>query len=618
MSKKNKQYINKNNIKSVSLITITQFSRFECLNILFELIKEQTYSNIIEWIIVEGSKDILDADLNKEKITNLISQKQTELNLKIIYIEKKQNAKLGELRNIGNSKCTGEIIVCMDDDDYYPPSRVEHAVKKLSESNFKIAGCSNHYMYDYNLNMLVQMKIYGKYHSPNSCMAWKKEYLKINSHDPDKDYGEESSFTNNFTEPMVQLEPDSTLILSSHNLNTFSKKKFFISVANGLECTVDKIIYAPIESFIPKKYYDKYNYLFDYSSSSNDYSIYDIVYMCGGFSISWDPSDKKLGGSEQAVVNLSENWVKNGKKVIVYGEVPDKTINGVEYKKWYKFNYKIKYKNLILWRIYGLMSVLPFGIKADFIGFDVHDNFVGQIKEYYIKYKNFANKIFLKSNYHKDFFIEHIDFNYDKNKLVIIPNGVRIEKFVNPPYPVERNPYRFCYCSYYSRGLDTIISKLWPIIYSYEPRAELHVYYGIESIENEEYRKYIQFLLSQPGVMDHGKQPVELISREKYMSTFHLYLTNTKAEIDCISIKESILAGCIPIISNFGVFKERDGIHLDFDNDKQIQMAGIIIINLLKNPDKLEIYKNQLTESKSKIFGWDKIAFEWINSIQHI
>ena len=189
---------------------------------------------------------------------------------------------------------------------------------------------------------------------------------------------------------------------------------------------------------------------------------------------------------------------------------------------------------------------------------------------------------------------------------------MRIDNFSNQDsIIIQRNPYRFCYCSCYTRGLDVIISKVWTIIYSYEPRAELHVYYGIESINNQEYKNYLQLLLSQPGVMDHGRQPLEIISREKHMSTFHLYLTNTTTEIDCISIKESIITGCIPIISNFGVFKERDGIHLDFNNDTQIKMAAINIITLLKNPNKVEIYKNQISESKSKIFGWEQIAIDW-------
>jgi hypothetical protein len=616
---------------SVSIITITQLNRFDSLKILLDLINNQTYPNIIEWIIVEGSKLDSDANLNKTNINNMIeefesesdskskskseSESKSNTNFKIKYVEKKSNMKLGELRNIGNKLCVGDITVCMDDDDYYPPTRIAHAVKKLSESNFKIAGCSDHLMYDYNLKILAKLKVQGKYHSPNSCMAWKKEYLENNSHDSSKDFGEELSFTKNFTEPMIQLEPYSTIILSSHNLNTFSKKCFFVLKANGFDCIIDKIITEPINKFIPDDISNKYDKIFnknmDLDKISNGYFDYDIVYMCGTFSISWDPSEKKLGGSEQAIVNLSENWVGLGKKVIVYGEVPDITLNGVEYKPWYKFNYNLKYKNLILWRMYGLISVLPFGISADFIAFDAHDNFVNEVQKYYFKYKKYADKIFVKSIYHKECFLECVDSNFDENKIVIIENGVRINNFQIKDNSIQRNPYRFCYCSCYTRGLDKLISKLWPMIYSYEPRAELHVYYGMDNIKDDKYVKYLQFLLSQPGVMDHGRQSVDIIAREKYMSTFQLYLTNSKTEIDCISIKESIITGCIPIITNFGVFKERTGIHLDFNDDNQIKMAGINIINLFINPHKVEFYKNEIIKAKSKILDWDKIACEW-------
>ena len=71
--------------------------------------------------------------------------------------------------------------------------------------------------------------------------------------------------------------------------------------------------------------------------------------------------------------------------------------------------------------------------------------------------------------------------------------------------------------------------------------------------------------------MDHGKQPLDIIIREKQMSSFHLYVTNSFSEIDCISIRESLATGAIPLISNFGVFKERDGIHFDIINYQQNQ-----------------------------------------------
>ena len=60
-------------------------------------------------------------------------------------------------------------------------------------------------------------------HSTNSAMAWKKFYLKNHAYDNTKKTGEEASFTNNFTEPMIQLNPLHTVVLSAHSQNTFDK-----------------------------------------------------------------------------------------------------------------------------------------------------------------------------------------------------------------------------------------------------------------------------------------------------------------------------------------------------------------------------------------------------------
>ena len=46
---KNNQLIN-NNQPTVSIITISQLKRFNCLEIARDLIKEQTYKNIFEWV----------------------------------------------------------------------------------------------------------------------------------------------------------------------------------------------------------------------------------------------------------------------------------------------------------------------------------------------------------------------------------------------------------------------------------------------------------------------------------------------------------------------------------------------------------------------------------------
>ena len=55
-------------------------------------------------------------------------------------------------------------------------------------------------------------------------MGFFKEYSKIHRFDEFKKNAEESSFTNNFTEPMTQLDAEKTILVIFHQNNTFDKK----------------------------------------------------------------------------------------------------------------------------------------------------------------------------------------------------------------------------------------------------------------------------------------------------------------------------------------------------------------------------------------------------------
>lgn len=606
MSKKPGRIVTKH--MQVSIVTITQANRYNCLMNLYELIKLQNYQNIKEWVIVEGSKNESDALINKNNIKNLIDISNS---FNIEYIEY-TGKKLGGLRNIGNNKCTGDIIVCMDDDDYYPPERISNAVDSLVKSSCLLAGCSDVYMYDYLIDKLYKFKGFHDKHSTNNCIAFKKEYLLTHKHDETLDMGEESSFTNNFTEPMVQLVASKCIIVSSHCYNTFNKRELCVGGSLGINPSLFEVTDHPITNYIPSNIYKNMKNLFYKEESSQ----YDIVYMTGGFYNKWDPKDKSLGGSEQAIVNLCENWVKYGKKVAVYGEILSNkketiTHNGVDYTNWKLFEFNQNYKTVIMWRGYGLSCCLPFNIKATHLYWDIHDNFSQDdpTKKIYLKYKNKINKILLKSNYHKDEFNKYFGLKLKEEQYAVISNGLKIKEFSNNWDNVIRNPYRFCYVSYYTRGLELILKNIWPLIKKLEPKAELHLYYGLDMFKDENLKGYYKFLIgSSPGVIDHGRQNTDFIVREKYLSNFQLYITNTPSEIDCISIRESLIAGCIPLISNFGVFKEREGVHFELDDDinnyKQISEQ---IIKLIKNKKETDILRDVLKKS-STIIGWDEIA----------
>ena len=588
---------------TVSIVTITQLKRFPCLEILKDIIKAQTYKHIIEWILVEGSPQESECLENASKIQGL----RDEFNIPIIYIEKKPGEKLGALRNKGNKACSGDITVVMDDDDYYPSERVSHAVEKLQGSTKLIAGCSDMLIYDYTLEKLCKFKKFSENHSVNSCFAWKKKYLENHKHDESKDTGEEPSFTNNFKEPLIQLESNKTIVQSSHSSNTYNKREILTGGITKINDSCREVS-EPITNYIKEPFFTRMKSIF----YKEEKSKYDIVYFAGGFSISWDPTAKTLTGSEQAVVNLSSNFVKLGKKVAVYGLINECSHEGVDYFDWKKFPFNEVHDILILWRVYGLICGGPFNIKANKIWLDLHDGIV--IKEFlenWFRYGSKINKVFFKSAYHKELFNKCFPKPIESERTVIIPNGIRSEEFSTNVDMVSRNPYRFCYCSCYTRGLLAILQFLWPIIIKAEPRAELHVYYGMDTITDQNFKKAILPLLASPGVMDHGRQPVEIIAREKYMSNFHLYLTNID-EVDCITIRESCITGTIPLISNHGIFKERSGVHFELNekNPMSYTQIALQIIELMKNPN-IDSLRNTLKASPT-IIPWVDIAAKWI------
>jgi glycosyltransferase involved in cell wall biosynthesis len=251
---------------SVSILTVTQYSRRECMLVLARLIKQQIYKNIAEWVIVEGSQTEADATANSNYLFSHSEMATLPFNINYIpynpYLGS-QPRYLSDLRNNGNNACSGDIIVCMDDDDYYPPTRISHAVHMLttsfssSSSNALIAGCSRAYIYFYLTKTFFQSKSFGEGHSTNNCLAYKREYLENHSHEYAISRGEEPSFTNDFTEPMIQLDPMKTIVISGHGHNTVDKEK----ICHSEQFTE---LYAPtITDYIPLPILLKYERIFE-------------------------------------------------------------------------------------------------------------------------------------------------------------------------------------------------------------------------------------------------------------------------------------------------------------------------------------------------------------------
>ena len=165
------------NIKNYPFVSVCTptFNRRPFIPTMFEMFRNFDYpKSRIEWIIVDDGSDKIEDLVKTSKIPQI----------KYVPIQKKMT--LGAKRNYMHSLCNGSIIVYMDDDDYYPPTRVSHAVNILNLNKKALcAGSSEIYVYFNNLknnqpSKMVQFGPYGENHSTAGTFAFKKELLLIN------------------------------------------------------------------------------------------------------------------------------------------------------------------------------------------------------------------------------------------------------------------------------------------------------------------------------------------------------------------------------------------------------------------------------------------------------
>jgi len=333
-----------------------------------------------------------------------------------------------------------------------------------------------------------------------------------------------------------------------------------------------------------------------------------IVYYCGNSRIRFGPDDISLGGSEQAVVFLSKEFVKKGYEVVVYGNVNPTIQDGVKYIRHEEFIHEDNFHIIILWRRYGI-EVIQNIESAESIFIDLHDPTDAKlIQSEHIQKK--VKKIFLKSQYHRSLYPQLPD-----SKIEIIANGLQIEKIKNLPH-VDRSNKRFCYTSCYERGLIPILTYMWPRILQEIPDAELHIFYG-NTLTSEKTNYVLLPLLKQQGVYEHGRLSHTDVLLERKRSLAQLYYTDSPLEIDCLSIREAASVGCVPIISTKAVFSERAGLHIEGDPSlkESLELAAEAVIKLYNLPSgKSTRYRVALIAS-ALTHSWLETSALWLNKM---
>lgn len=214
MGENNQDYLEKYPLVSVCTPT---FNRRPFIENMFNCFRNQDYpKDRIEWIIVDDGTD---------KIKDLIVESNIP---QIRYFEIEKKMFLGEKRNYMHKHVRGPIVVYMDDDDYYPCDRISHAVERLqSNPEALCAGSSEIYVFFKGMDKMIQCGPYGPNHATAGTFAFKTKLLEQTRYEDGAALAEEKAFLKNYTIPFVQLDPLKSILVFSHEHNTFDKRKMF-------------------------------------------------------------------------------------------------------------------------------------------------------------------------------------------------------------------------------------------------------------------------------------------------------------------------------------------------------------------------------------------------------
>ena len=381
------------------------------------------------------------------------------------------------------------------------------------------------------------------------------------------------------------------------------------------------------------------------SSTGKDVSIY-----CFQTAEIWNPESVKktgIGGSEEAVINVSNVLSELGYNVTVYNSCGHKAqkFGKVLYRPFWEYNPRDKTDITIAWRS-PILYDHEVNSTQKYVW--LHDT-VNQ-NEFTRKRLDNFDKIFVLSDFHRSLYP-----GIENEKFVLTSNGLLPEQFDNWKCPncsntkiivdddkylceqcgyhsdieepfqiIKRIPGRMIYTSAPERGLDLLLN-LWPEIRKKVPEATLAVYYGwtvwdavyTTDQEQQEWKKKILELLKQPGIVSEYKRiSHEEIAKEMMRSEVFVYPSEF-SEINCISLQKAQAAGAIPVTTDFSAVKQMNvkGIQVhgsDIYTNKKLQEEWLNqVIKLLKDQKRQEKIRKDMISFAKQEFSWKKTCAGW-------
>lgn len=342
----------------------------------------------------------------------------------------------------------------------------------------------------------------------------------------------------------------------------------------------------------------------------------DIVISCPAEGpYIWDgliAKNKAMGGSETAAIEMAQHLQKlTGRPVKIFNMREDVlTVDSVQYipaKKLVDYMAQNKPWLHIAWRHNIKVTNAPTYLWC-------HDLFTpgGEMADNY-------EKILALTPFHKRFLM--VNQGIPESKIHVTRNGLNPKRFEDTG-SFTKDPNKIVFPSSPDRGLDRAMLVMDEVVKIF-PKAELHVFYGIEHLHKYNKQdladKLKAMMAERPFVKYHGAtQQDELI---KHFKEAVLWLHPCDfIETSCITAMEMICSGVYPVTRRLGglmdtlSLAEKEGMAtlLDHDCITPVEFDAYIRATI----KALETRAWEKVKVDPKDYAWENVAREWLRDFK--
>lgn len=345
----------------------------------------------------------------------------------------------------------------------------------------------------------------------------------------------------------------------------------------------------------------------------------------------WSLDEGGTGGSEEAVVRLSEELRKIGWQVTVFG-MPGKRAGKyqgtkpfvfqgafdvdnsyVEWRHYWEINNKDQFDVLISWRQPGFFDA-KWNARKTYLW--LHD--VVEKDELTPERLNNITRVIYVSKYHSE---RPESESIPPSKKLPSGNGIDPAGFNKYTYKFKRDSHRVIYMSANERGLR-ILLDIWPDVRKAVPDATLTPYYGWQSFdavnrdnpERMAWKATMVARMKELGIPQSVRIGQDEINQEIFKSGIFAYPCFFP-EVNCITAQKAMAGGAVPITSDFAVLKDiikhGEAVPMNSFKPEDIERYKERLIWWLQHPEEQEKVRTKMMSWARKEFSWERTAQQW-------